>query len=293
MATPGSTTTSSEDALASADSAPQTFSLPFPVGGNDPAVHFEIKPRNKKKKKQAPGQGAGGIIALPVPAGMTTGYGMSYDTGTGIGALGAETMRQVRNNGGDVQSVLNNIDTSSGTDAIVDAAKAAITKGLSTDAALAVGALLGGAPGAAVGYALQGAAAGALAGAGIAINPHLAVLFTGPRFRTHQFNYKLSPRSAGESGILQAIIYQLKLAMAPSIDGGAFFDYPDEFDISFPQNEDFMFKIGTSVLTDFSINYAPDGQSAFHSNGAPVSVQMSMSFTEIDVITKDKIAEGR
>jgi hypothetical protein len=81
--------------------------------------------------------------------------------------------------------------------------------------------------------------------------------------------------------------------MAPKIDGLAFFDYPDEFIISFPKNESFLFKIGTSVLTDFTVNYTPDGGSYFHENGAPVSVSMSLSFTELDVITKDKIAQGR
>lgn len=80
--------------------------------------------------------------------------------------------------------------------------------------------------------------------------------------------------------------------MHPSIDGKAFFKYPDEFDIRFPNDQGFLFEIGKSVLRDFSLNYTPDGGSYFHKNGAPVSVQMSMTFVEIDILTKQEIGNA-
>lgn len=300
MATQDASTASS-DALAEVEVSASYVGTSFPVGGDEPKVNFKVSPRNRAKKKLPVGKGGGELISLPIPANLSTGYGMAYDTGSGVGVMGKVAMDAARNTGtGDISSAVEAVGGALGsTDAIKQQALS-ILGSTAPDVMMAIGAGLGGAMGlggfgvgAAVGNALGGGAQGALAGAGIAVNPHLAVLFTGPRFRTHQFSYKLSPRSAGESSALFYIIKSFKKAMAPKIDGLAFFDYPDEFIISFPKNESFLFKIGTSVLTDFTVNYTPDGGSYFHENGAPVSVSMSLSFTELDVITKDKIAQGR
>jgi len=122
----------------------------------------------------------------------------------------------------------------------------------------------------------------------------LAVIFSGVNFRSHQFQYKFSARNSGESDALREIIKRFKLNMVPTIDGAAFFKYPNEFDISFSsKHEKYMFKFGTNVLTDFQINYNPDGGSYFHDNGAPVSVSMSLTFTEIDILTQEQIEDGR
>ena len=159
--------------------------------------------------------------------------------------------------------------------------------------AAVVGGAIGGIPGIAGGAAAGDALSGSLQSAGVARNPHLAVLFEGVDMRTHQFNYKLIPRSAAESNTLRDIIKEMKLAMAPEfIESGHFFNYPDEFDIEF-SNTDFLFKIGTSVLVDFQISYTAQDGSLFHQNGAPVAVSISMTFQELDIVTKKQIEEGR
>ena len=123
---------------------------------------------------------------------------------------------------------------------------------------------------------------------------HLAVIFTGVNFRSHTFTYKFSPRDSGESTTIKNIIRRFKKHMHPDVDGPAFFKYPDEFAIAFSgKNESFMFNFGTSVLSDFQVNYNPDGGSYFHTDGSPVSVGMQLTFTEIDILTKDQIAQGR
>ena len=79
--------------------------------------------------------------------------------------------------------------------------------------------------------------------------------------------------------------------MHPTKDGLAFFNYPDEFEIEFSQPDpiDYLFKIGNSVLSSFNINYQPDGGSHYHVNGAPVSLGLSLNFTEIEINTKEEI----
>ena len=260
--------------------------LSFPSDISDNYVTFSPKQRGKSKKLTSTGGPGGGGITLPIPSNMSTGYNAQYDTGTGIGVLG--------NFAKDVASGAQQFDAAAAGTAAVEQLKA-IGLSASPEVAALLGAGLSGTPmGAGVGAALGGAAQGAAVGLGIAVNPHLAVIFSGVNFRSHQFQYKFSARNSGESDALREIIKRFKLNMVPTIDGAAFFKYPNEFDIAFSsKHEKYMFKFGTNVLTDFQINYNPDGGSYFHDNGAPVSVSMSMTFTEIDILTQEKIEEGR
>ena len=85
------------------------------------------------------------------------------------------------------------------------------------------------------------------------------------------------------------------MAMHPTKDGLAFFNYPDEFEIDFSQPDpdvNYLFNIGNSVLSSFNINYQPDGGSHYHVNGAPVSLGLSLNFTEIEYNTKEEIGGG-
>ena len=259
--------------------------LSFPSDISDNYVTFSPKQRGKSKKLTPAGGSGGGGITLPIPSNMSTGYNAQYDTGTGIGVLG--------NFAKDVASGAQQFDAAAAGTAAVEQLKA-IGLSASPEVAAILGGVVKGPMAAGVGAALGGAARGAAVGLGIAVNPHLAVIFSGVNFRSHQFQYKFSARNSGESDALREIIKRFKLNMVPSIDGAAFFKYPNEFDISFSsKHEKYMFKFGTNVLTDFQINYNPDGGSYFHDNGAPVSVSMSLTFTEIDILTQEQIEDGR
>ena len=259
--------------------------LRFPGDISDNYITFLPKNRGKKTKLTAVNSRSSGGITLPIPSNLSTGYNAQYDTGTGIGVLG-NFAQQVAS--GETQ-----FSAEAAGAAAVEQAKA-IGLSASPEVAALLGGAVSGPLGAGVGAALGGAARGAAVGAGIAVNPHLAVIFSGVNFRTHSFQYKFSPRDAAESTTLKNIIKKFKLNMHPTIEGAAFFKYPNEFDIAFnSKNENFLFKFGTSVLSDFQINYNPDGGSYFHENGAPVSVGLSLTFTEIDIITQEKINEGR
>ena len=264
--------------------------LMFPDDLGSNKIVFQIKTRERETTSTPTVTKNGATIALPIPTSLSTGYGAQYAQ-VGLGPLG-QAARDFVEGGVSAQSLKDRAASGQVSDVITEQAKV-ILASAGIEAAGLAGGLLGGVGGAAVGTAAVGAAQGALAGAAIAVNPHLAVLFEGVGFRNHSFNYKFSPRNSGESSAIKDIIFEFKNAMHPSKEGLAFFNYPDEFDISFPNNEKFLFKIGTSVLTDFQINYNPDGGSFFHVNGAPVSVSMSMSFTELDVLTKSEIGDGR
>ena len=267
--------------------------LQFPSDLGSRAVHFQVKTRDREKQRIGTRGKDGALIALPIPANLSTGYGAVYGQ-QGLGVLGAEAQR-IASSGANAGQALVDV-RENGITALSEQAKA-IAASASQEVAGVLGAALGKTVGTSVGIGLTtaglaGIGVGALRGAGLAVNPHLAVLFEGMNFRNHTFNYKFAARDAGESASLADIITTFKSAMHPTTQGLAFFQYPDEFKISFPQDT-YLFKIGNSVLSSFNIDYTPDGASYFHQNGAPVSVSLSLQFTELDILTKEEINEGR
>lgn len=133
---------------------------------------------------------------------------------------------------------------------------------------------------------------------GIASNPKKEMVFEGVGFRTFDMDYKLVPRSEQEAKNIKAIIHMLKYHMHPEYrtDGNYTFIYPSEFDITFyttDGNENqFVNKIATCVLTNMRVNYTPDGQWATHRDGVPNAIQISLSFKELSILTKEMIDKG-
>lgn len=128
----------------------------------------------------------------------------------------------------------------------------------------------------------------------VAFNPHLAVLFKGVGFREFGFQYKFVARNQQESIDIQKLIRALQYHMHPDyFVGNLAFEYPDEFEISFSKNRsDFLFNIKRSVLTSLTVNYNGEGLPVFFEDvGAPVSIDIQMSFQETKIHTKRDYAE--
>ena len=270
--------------------------LAFPSNLEKHFILFKVKKRERQTKLLKPGSNVKKVISLPIPANLSTGYNAKY-ANMPIGPSGKIAQQTVAAAQGSEGGALGAIADLLGTDAGQDSLKGAVKN---IGATLAqeqlsgiVGGAIGGLPGIVAGAAADQATQGALQVTGVARNPHLAVLFEGVDMRTHQFQYTFIPRNRGESDTLREIIKQFKLAMAPEfIESGHFFNYPDEFDIRIG-NPEYLFKIGTSVLTDFQLNYTAQDGSLFHVNGAPVAVSLALTFQELDIITKAQIEDVR
>lgn len=239
--------------------------------------------------------------ALPMPSNLVTGYNAQYND-TPIGVLGALGKRIGENyagpeNGSFYSGIANAVQNANLGMADLQGGAANMLIGAVNEGGLAgllAAAGLGRlAPGAAVAGAAQ-VGVGVLAGAGIARNPHLASIFQGVGFRRHQFQYKLIARNATESNTLRAMIKSFKYGMAPQYRAGDhIFDYPNEFDITLAAG-DYLFKIGRSVLEDFTVDYTGEGTPAFFEDtGAPYSVALNMTFKEVSIVTKREVANGR
>ena len=141
---------------------------------------------------------------------------------------------------------------------------------------------------------------------GVARNPHKAVLFEGTDFRSHSFNFRLSPISATESNAIRQIIHIFKYHMHPGYVEGAvggltigtgnhFFETPDFFNIELSHKAYTVSDYRPCVLKGITVNYQPSNYPAYaRSDGgagdpAPMEVVMGLEFQEIEIITKKVI----
>ncbi len=138
------------------------------------------------------------------------------------------------------------------------------------------------------------------AGSGLAVNNHMALVYRGPsEFRKHDFVFQFFPKNATESKVMLRIINDFKNGMTPrlvSLGGGdnqrltaPFFKSPRQYDISFhiggkSSTNEYLPKIGTSVLMSMTVNHDPQGIVGFHEDGAPVQTTMSLNFQEIEYL---------
>jgi len=216
-----------------------------------------------------------GHITLPVPPKLSTGYSQDYENAA-MGLIEHAAMSASRAIVGK-----NNDDLGS----ISDKLSAETTSQLKSSMGLATGYALDQVPG----------AGGAQLQLGMARNPHFAVLYKGPKFRTHQFTWTFNPRTQAESQTLQNIIYSLKYSQAPDISASFqnhLFKYPDEMEIKFHYPQ-YLFSIGPSVLTDITVEYHGERPAYFQTTHAPVQVSLSLSFQETTILTKQSIANDK
>jgi hypothetical protein len=134
------------------------------------------------------------------------------------------------------------------------------------------------------------------AATGLAANPKKEQVFKGVNFRTFSFEYKFFPRNADEAQNVLNIIEQFKYHMHPEFkDNNNFvYIYPSEFDIFYYNDgqENLNLHRHTScVLTDMSVNYAPNGMFNTFWNGVPTQIDVTLSFRELALLTKEKVKD--
>ena len=113
----------------------------------------------------------------------------------------------------------------------------------------------------------------------------------------------MMPENEKESQNCMHIARLFKAAMLPSHDGGdtksapsMLFGYPDEFTIDFAINGDTLkkqnslFRIGKSVLTAVDLNFDTESLPLFFEGTQnPVTIDMKLSFMEVEVMYREKV----
>jgi len=136
---------------------------------------------------------------------------------------------------------------------------------------------------------------------GNADNPYMEVLFDSMNLRTFTYNFNFAPKSQEEAYEVQRIIQLFRFHMAPELRPGVnrYLGLPSQFDIHYmflsksgqTSENNFYNKISTCVLQNCDVNYTPNGVKSFE-DGGPTATTMTLTFKEIELLTKDKIAEG-
>lgn len=123
------------------------------------------------------------------------------------------------------------------------------------------------------------------------LDPQAALLFKGVEFREFQFDFQLLARTKQESEDIRQIIKTFKWAMHPAKGSGETWQYPCFFEIYLlTPTRKYMFNIMNSALIRMDVDYGGSGiPSFFRENGAPVDIRMSLTFKELQVLTKEMI----
>jgi len=129
----------------------------------------------------------------------------------------------------------------------------------------------------------------------------MEVLFDSMGLRTFTYQFNFAPKNEQEAVEVQKIIQLFRFHMAPELRPGInrYLGLPSQFDIHYmflskdgqASENSFYNKISTCVLQDCKVNYTPNGVKSFE-DGGPTATTMALTFKEIELMTKDKIAEG-
>jgi len=142
---------------------------------------------------------------------------------------------------------------------------------------------------------------------GRATNPYMEVIFKETPLRTFTYTFSFQPKDQQERDDVQDIIKTFRFHMAPELQeqNMRFMGIPSTFDIHYmyqpatknvpldwrsAKENPYLNKIATCVLTNCDVSYE-DAAKSFR-DGSPTKVTMALSFSETEMITKQKINEG-
>ena len=152
---------------------------------------------------------------------------------------------------------------------------------------------------AAIEIALPGFGAAIDKGLGRSINPNAELVFKNVPFRSFSFPFEFAPKNEQEKEDVQKILSMFKFHMMPEKGGEGYLTAPAQFQITYMYRDGanmYIPKISRCALTDMSIDYSPEGVfttfKADEKGAAPVLTKMDLSFTEMEIMTKETIAIG-
>ena len=118
---------------------------------------------------------------------------------------------------------------------------------------------------------------------GAILNPNQELLFSGPTLRNFSFTFQFVPRHQVEAQTVRSIIKAFKRNMAPKGSGGSFLKTPNIFEITYEgKASKYLNRIKLCALTNVATDYSAGLESwSTYQDGAPVSMSIALSFTEL------------
>lgn len=183
-----------------------------------------------------------------------------------------------------------------------------IIKGDAIDAAKAMASAAGDADGKDL-ATIIGANVGAGNIVGVAVNPHIKVMFRGIGMRTFEYQFKFTPREAQESADIKDIIDRFRQAALPGVSLAEYYlTYPQEIDIAYLQFNDgldgsddqrwgyrvipWMNRFKSCVITQCEVDYTSAGHYVPMRDGFPAETTLTLQFTETSILTRGNVDQG-
>lgn len=251
--------------------------LRFPADTPKYACVFTFKKYNRLKALETKEEQPTLYVILPMPGSLSEDYNLSYKT-PDLGALAGTASELVQAGiGGNLgvedaaKIVGNSLDRNAGAVGVASKAKSLMSSNpLMSSHSEALG-------------------NGIDRALGAIPNPHQAVIFERANLREHRFTYRFSPNTEGELKTLKDIIKQIKQRILPRKSGEFVLTFPQVVDVQFLGLAENTILIKTCSVTDFQVNYTPQGSPAFFKTGDPVEVEISISLRENQVHTSEDI----
>jgi hypothetical protein len=133
--------------------------------------------------------------------------------------------------------------------------------------------------------------------------PKMELFFRGIGKRKFQYSFKMIPKSDQEMQEIRKIVQAFRLNMLPEFSDGdrasRRLTVPNTFDIQYMYNgkeNGYLHKISTCVLESCDVKYSGEGKyqtfTADDDGAPPMVTEMSLNFQEMEIITKERVAEG-
>ena len=126
--------------------------------------------------------------------------------------------------------------------------------------------------------------------------PRMELMFEGITRRDFSFEFVFIPKDESEAIEIEKIVKQFKFHMASRYTDGTFreMEIPSMFNIRYMYKNaenTHLNKISTCALENMEVSYGSERFVAYE-GGRPQTTKITLSFKEMEIITKDKIAQG-
>lgn len=234
---------------------------------------------------QEPVHDASDIIHLHMPHQLESKVDVSYEDGTGAGAL--------KGLGSDIVNAIGKLTEGdrSGLQTVANTAQKEAIARIPNAIASGVGKVMdnSGISKAVLGVDGEGMKKATQKLTGMVPNPHEEMFFSNVEMREFSFQHKLIAFDEKDTYQIDAIINTFKYYASPGLaPQNVNMVYPAQFKVRFYQDVDgrtaenpFLPKLGKCVLTSVEVNHAASDGWAVHHNGAPADIDLTLSFKEI------------
>ena len=145
---------------------------------------------------------------------------------------------------------------------------------------------------------MTGTTGSAQGATGMAMFDESFAVYAGPAYRTFSFTFSLMPLAQGDADRIKEIVDFFKVNSAPTtLAAGVvrIYELPKAFGITFHnkgRENEYLHKIGKCALTSMNVSYGGEKFNVFDQTDAPVKVDISLSFTELQLQDSASYAAG-